>query len=385
MSGLKLPPARITAAKPSATTAPDDAKRNWLLDALTKDIQLSSPRLSDKQKEAVYLELGLLLGAGVDVKAALDLQVQQYTGAVQTTLSEIRAQVLAGSSISAAVQASGKFTPYEYFSLQIGEESGRLVSILQELASYYTRKIKQRRQITQALAYPVVVMTTALGAVLFMLNFIVPMFSDVFRRFGGKLPQLTQLIVELSVFVREHWPQGAVLFAILLAANFRLRKTPAYQRLAGNAVLRMPIVGPIVRRVYLARLCSSLALLSGAHIPLLQALELARQMLGFPPIATALQTVEHNVMQGAALHTSLQAFSIFDARMIALLKVGEEVNKLDYFFGVLAQQYTEEVEHRTSLLSTTLEPLIIIFLGLVVGTILIAMYLPIFQMSSAIG
>ena len=311
--------------------------------------------------------------------------MQQLKGPAQTLLTTVRDTVVGGSSLSAAMQDTGKFTPYEYYSLQIGEETGRLVAILAELATYYTRKIRQKRQVTQALAYPVVVLTTAVSAVLFMLNFIVPMFSDVFRQFGGELPALTQVIVRLSGLMRAYWGLGALILLGLIISQRLLRKTPAYQQFSSTLLVRLPIIGGIVRSVYLARLCSSLALLSGAHVPLIQALALARQMLGFWPIDHALRIVEEKVMHGAYLHQSLQQFPIFDARMIALLKVGEEVNKLDHFFGILAQQYSEEVEYRTSLLSTALEPLIIIFLGLVVGTILVAMYLPIFQMSSAIG
>ncbi|MBO0361134.1 type II secretion system F family protein [Hymenobacter sp. BT186] len=380
MSGLQLTPSRRTAPKP-----PAESFASRLGKLLNQDLAFGSRRLKDSHKEALYLELGLLLSAGVDIKAALDLQVQQQGASMQRVLAAVRDSIVGGRSLSAALQQSGHFTPYEYHSLQIGEETGQLVAIVEELARFYTRKIKQRRQVTQAMAYPIVVLSTAVAAVLFMLNFIVPMFSDVFKQFGGKLPPLTQAIVYLSALVRSYWSSGAVILLLILLALRLARRTPAYQRLASELVLRLPIIGPIVKRVYLARLCSSLALLSGAHVPLLQALTLARQMLGFWPINRALEEVEARIMRGATLYGSLQQFPIFDARMIALLKVGEEVNKLDHFFSILAQQYSEEVEYRTSLLSTALEPLIIIFLGLVVGTILVGMYLPIFQMSSAIG
>ncbi|WP_226180716.1 type II secretion system F family protein [Hymenobacter lucidus] len=327
----------------------------------------------------------MLLSAGVDIKTALDIQVQQLTGKAGTLLASIRDSVVAGSTLSEAAQQSGEFSAYEFYSLQIGEETGRLVSILQELAHYYARQIKQRRQLIQALAYPVLVMATAVGAVVFMLNFIVPMFSDVFRRFGGQLPPLTQTIVGLSAFVRGHVWLGMLSATGLLAAWRLFWRVPGYRYRMSQALLRVPILGPIVLRVYLVRLCSSLSLLSSAHVPLVQALALARQMIGFAPLVRALETVEAQIMQGTALHTSLAAFSFFEPRFIALVKVGEEVNQLGHFFSLLAQQYSDEVDHRAALLSSTLEPLIIIFLGLVVGLILVAMYLPIFQMSSAIG
>ncbi|GAB3879828.1 type II secretion system F family protein [Hymenobacter segetis] len=379
-NGLRLRPV----APPLA--APSSARGGQFSTLLSRDISFGNRgKPTAKQREALYLELGMLLGAGVDIKTALDLQVDQHKGALRTTLEELRSAVVSGSTVAAALEASGHFSAYEFHSVRIGEETGRLADILHELARYYTRQIKQRRQLLQALAYPALVLSTAAGAVLFMLRFIVPMFADVFRRFGGELPPLTQAIVRLSAGVREHGLLGvALVFGLVLLGRW-LANVPTYRYLLSRFMLRIPILGPLLRGVYLGRLCGSLALLTGAHVPLLQALALARQMLSFAPLARALQEVEARVLLGAPLHSSLQEFGfLFDARLVALVKVGEEVNKLDYFFNLLAQQYGEEVDHRAALLSTALEPLIMLFLGGVVGLILIGMYLPIFQISNAI-
>jgi type IV pilus assembly protein PilC len=379
MSGLRLQPAPASPGNAS----PSLAERAGQL--LSYDIQLGRGKPSAKQREALYLELGMLLGAGVDIKTALDLQVQQHRSKLRATLEQLRDAVVAGSTVAAALQASGQFSAYEYHSVRIGEETGRLADILRELARYYTRQIKQRRQLVQALAYPILVLTTAGGAVLFMLRFIVPMFADVFRRFGGELPPLTRAIVGLSGAVREHALSGILLLLGLLLVGRWLVRIPAYRYWVSRLLLRVPVLGPLLRGVYLGRLCGSLALLTGAHVPLLQALDLARQMLGFAPLTRALEAVEAKVLLGASLHESLQEFGfLFDARLVALVKVGEEVNKLDYFFTLLSQQYGDEVDHRAALLSTALEPLIMLFLGGVVGLILVGMYLPIFQISNTI-
>jgi type IV pilus assembly protein PilC len=379
MSGLRLHPA----PPPAGPASPALAERLGQL--LSYDIQLGSRKPSAKQREALYLEMGMLLGAGVDIKTALDLQVQQHRPPLRATLGQLRDAVVAGSTVAAALEATGQFSAYEYHSVRIGEETGRLADILRELARYYTRQIKQRRQLVQALAYPALVLTTAGGAVLFMLRFIVPMFADVFRRFGGELPPLTRAIVSLSAAVREHALTGGLLLLGLLLLGRGLARVPAYRYILSRALLRVPVLGPLLRGVYLGRLCGSLALLTGAHVPLLQALDLARQMLGFAPLTQALEAVEAKVLLGASLHESLQEFGfLFDARLVALVKVGEEVNKLDYFFTLLSQQYGDEVDHRAALLSTALEPLIMLFLGGVVGLILVGMYLPIFQISNTI-
>jgi type IV pilus assembly protein PilC len=380
MSGLQL------SARPRPVQDASPALGTRLGELLSRDIRLggrSGP--SAKQREGLYQELGMLLSAGLDIKTALDLQVAQHRPPLQATLAQLRDAVVGGSTVAAALQQSGQFSAYEYYSVQIGEETGRLATILQELARYYTRQIKQRRQLVQALAYPVLVLGTAVGAVLFMLRFIVPMFADVFKRFGGELPPLTRAIVGLAALVREQaLPALGLIIGLVFLIRWVLRR-PAARYVLSRALLWLPVLGPLLRGIYLGRLCGSLALLTGAHVPLLQALALARQMLSFAPLVEALRLIEERVLGGASLHASLAEFGyLFDARLVALVKVGEEVNKLDYFFTLLAQQYGEEVDHRAALMSTALEPVIILFLGLVVGLILVGMYLPIFQISNSI-
>lgn len=140
----------------------------------------------------------------------------------------------------------------------------------------------------------------------------------------------------------------------------------------------------MIRQVYLARLCQAMALLTGAQVPLTRALSLCRKMVGFYPLEQSLQRVEDEVMHGKPLHESLAAFPVYDRQLVALIKVGEEVNRLPEFFARTGLQYTEAVEHRSATLAALMEPFIIIFLGLFVGIILIAMYLPLFQMGSGL-
>ena len=327
-----------------------------------------------------------MISAGVDIKAALDLAEEEQTQAKHATIiRDIKTQIINGASFSEALQQSGYFTPYEYYSIQIGEEIGQLSPVLHELAGYFTQKGKQRRQFISALSYPLLVLVTSLGAVGFMLYFIVPMFSDVFKRFGGELPYITQLIINLSQGLSTHI--GTILLAMggLVAVLVFVSKKAWFERLNAQLLVKVPVFGKVYTGIHLARFCSSMTLLIGAQVPLLRAVQLVRQMVRFYPIRTALSQVEQDIMAGQSLHQSLAQFGIFDARLVALVKVGEEVNQLSTFFGKLATHYSEEVEHKTSLLSTFMEPLMIIFLGLVVGFILIAMYLPMFQLSTSIG
>jgi type IV pilus assembly protein PilC len=355
-----------------------------LFTLLNKDISFGSKELSDKKKEYLYLELSSLLQAGINLKSSFELiTADQEKEKDKQLFINIQDAVLKGIPFSQALQQTGKFSLYEVYSLQIGEETGKLVEVLKDLAKFYQNKIKQRRKITSALTYPCVVLSTSLGAVFFMLKFVVPMFGDVFKRFGGKLPWITEKIIGVSEGMENNFPRFVILVLLIAGFIFSVRKTEQFRKVSSQLVLRLPMVGNLVQKIYLARFCNSMRLLINAKLPLLRAISLSRQMIGYYPIESSLQKVEDDIMQGKSLHQSLQQFAVYPSKMIQLVKVGEETNQMDYFFARISEQYVEEVEYKTSTLSSMMEPLIIIFLGLIVGVILISMYLPLFQMSNS--
>jgi len=350
---------------------------------LNKDISLFGNGLNDKKKEAFYHELHILLTAGVDIRSTLELIASEQTAEKDRILfTSIRDKVTEGQALSDAMNDTGKFSAYEYHSLRIGEESGKLATVLEELTNFFQSNINLRRQIIGALTYPAIVLFTSFGAIFFMLNFIVPMFADVFKRFGGKLPFITALIVDISNWLGDYFYILFLLMSGLLAFIYVQRRQLWFRKFFSSLILKIPFVGEMVQKIYMARLCHSMALLIGAKIPIVRALSLVKQMIGFYPIEVSIDKIEQDVVQGMSLNKSLTAFSIYPKRLVSLIKVGEEVNQLELFFGKIAKQYSEDVEHQTRLISSMIEPFMIIFLGLIVGVILIAMYLPLFQLST---
>ena len=175
------------------------------LDFLNKDIKLFNSGLSDKKKERFYSEMTILFTAGVDVKTALELiEEEQTKNSDKELFGKIREMVIEGRSISSAIEQTGKFSAYEYYSLQIGEESGKLSEVLKDLAGFFAGKIKQKRQIVNALSYPSVILLTAFGAIFFMMRFVVPMFADIFKRFKGDLPAITKLVIRISGWFADY-------------------------------------------------------------------------------------------------------------------------------------------------------------------------------------
>ena len=357
--------------------------KDWFA-LLNKDISFGGKQVCDKKKEGLYVELSTLLLSGIDLRTSLELiLVDQENEKDRLLFDGIRQRILSGLALSDALKETERFSDYEYYSVRIGEETGKLGDVLTDLARYYKSKIQQRRKIVSAVTYPAIVLLSSVGAVFFMIKFVVPMFADVFLRFGGKLPWITAMIISFSGWFDQYFI-FLVLFVLLLVGVYLFkRKEDWFRNFSSGLLLKVPIVGDLVKKIYLARFANTMRLLISTDTPLLRSIALVRQMINYYPIEVSLLQVEQNILQGESLHKSLAAFDFYPAKMIQLIKVGEEVNRMDFFFEKIAVQYTEEVEYKTNTISSLMEPLIIIFLGLVVGVILIAMYLPMFQMSNS--
>lgn len=352
---------------------------------LNKDIQLSGNKLKDKKKERFYSDLYTLLSSGIDIKTAMELIIEEQKRKADIKMwNDIQKRVIEGSGLSDAIQQSGRFSDYEYYSLKIGEESGRLNEIMRELSSFFNKKIKQKRQLVSAFSYPIMVLFTAVFVMIFMMNFIVPMFVDVYKRFNGELPGITKFVIKLSEFISGN-TYYFLLFIVVLFVFYLTQKNKKWLRKSRSFILlRLPIFGKVIKKIYIARFCHAMALLTASRTPMLRAIELVKKMIGFYPLEQALFIVEQDIVNGKSLHHSLKSFNIFDGRFLSLVKVGEEVNQLDIIFDKLNKQYADDLEHEISIMSGLLEPILIIFVGLLVGFILIAMYLPLFQLSTSV-
>jgi type IV pilus assembly protein PilC len=370
----------------TSVPSPKESPQESIFSFLNKDIKLFGSAMNDRKKERFFSEVHVLLGAGVDIRTALELLENEAEKKEEKILyGEILKAVVNGATLADALEATKKFSSYEFFSLRIGEESGRMKEVLKDLSEYYSRKIKQKRKVKSALSYPVVVITVAVAAVGFMLRFVVPMFAEMLKRFHTELPGITKWIIHLSD-VSAQWGPWIILSIIgfILFARSQ-RQQQWYRKISSSVLLRIPYAGRIAQKVYLERFCHSMHLLLASKTTLITSLDLVRKMIGFYPIEQSLGTIEKDIMGGNALHTSMAKFPVYQKRMISLIRVAEEVNQLDLMFDKLSKQLSEEIEHETSVLGSVIEPIMIIFLGLMVAMILVAMYLPMFKLSTAFG
>ncbi|MBC9813802.1 type II secretion system F family protein [Crocinitomicaceae bacterium CZZ-1] len=341
---------------------------------------------SDKSKESFYNELGSLLESGIDIQRSLNLLTEEQTNKrVKAILTELESDLVSGSSLSESMSTKGNhFSSYEYQSIRIGEETGRLKIVLRQLAIFFEDKVKLRRQLIGVFTYPGFVLLITIGVLYFMLSSVVPMFEDVFKQFGQELPSLTQKIIWLSNYF------SLIMLYFFLAVTavgiyvYTQRNEESYRKFSSGLAMRIPVFGPLIRKVYLARMCQSLSLLLGAKTPLVTALELMEEMIDFYPIEAAVRSIKEDIKKGGALHEGMAKFSIFDKRMVSLVKIAEEINQLDTTFDRLSKQYQEDIEYRTKLIGTIVEPAIIVVIGLIVGIIMVSMYLPMFNLSNVI-
>jgi type IV pilus assembly protein PilC len=341
---------------------------------------------SAKKKEAFYTELHVLLHAGLPLKDALVLiGEEQRKQKNKTLIKDIVIDLIDGKNFSNALKGRKEFSTHEYHSLKIGEQTGTLQKVTKELGVFYKRKNKQRRMILSALSYPIVVLLTAFLALLFMLQFVVPMFADIFKQNKVALPWITKKILSASTFFQEYWYLSFVIVVGIFLFVQLYQKKIWYQKITSSVLLKIPLVGAFIRKVKMAQFTQAITLLTGAKVPLLNGIQLTKKMIGYYPLEIALEKIEQDILQGKSLHESMSRYAIFDKKMVSLIKVADETNQNETIFQRLTEQYNEEIEYQSNMISATIEPLIIVFLGTIVATILIAMYLPMFQLSSVIG
>lgn len=353
---------------------------------LEREISLGRVGFNNRKKESFYTELGVLLNAGINLRDSLTLLHDELKKEKdKALLDQMLSQIVQGSNFSNSIKDLKGFSEYEYYSIKIGEETGTLNKVSQELGLFYKRKNEQRKNLMNAISYPIVVLITALLSVFFMLKFVVPMFADIFRQNGVELPFLTKIIIKASNIMQSYFWVFLVLVIIVLLFIKMVKKKEWYQKITTSILLKIPFIGDLVRKIHLAQFTQAVALLTSAKVPLLNSLQLTKKMIDFYPLKKALNEIEKAVIVGNVLSKSLKPFKIFDRRMISLIKVAEETNQNEYIFERLSVQYNEDVQYKSKMLSTILEPVIIIILGSLVALILISMYLPMFKLSTVLG
>lgn len=267
-----------------------------------------------------------------------------------------------------------------------GESGGVLDEVLERISSYLESVQALQRKVRTAMAYPVVVSLVATGIVIFLLTFVIPAFKDVFESFGAQLPLPTRILIAVSNTLKQYLP-WLVLIAVALFFIVRLlvTKTEKGRITFDSFCLKLPIFGPLFRKIAVSRFARTLGTLVRSGVSILEALEIVAKTSGNKIVELAVMGARSSIREGERITDPLRECGVFPPMVIQMVSVGEETGALDNMLMKVADYYDREVDMTVSALASLIEPLLIVVLGIVVGTIVICMYLPIFMMSSIVG
>ena len=343
--------------------------------------------LKDTCKEAMFAELHSLLGSGLDFSRSFSLLIEGERDAqTKALLTGLYRSVVRGEALARAFERSGRFAPLDCGVLRIGEQTGRLGEALAFLADYYRKRIAQRRMVSGAVSYPLIILFTAVVVVIFMVLVIVPMFEQVYSRMGGELPAMTRWIISLSKAFPAYLAVAALAGAgaVLLWKIYGSRAS--VQRFVCGWMLKIPLVGDTLRKNLQARFCKLLSLLASSGVPLLQGIGMLEGIIAFYPYRVSFARIARELERGACLSEALERFAeLYDRRLVTLLRVGEQTGRLSEMLAREGDVLTAELEHRLRSLGNLLEPALILLVGLLVAVILVAMYLPMFRLGGIMG
>jgi len=369
------------------------------LAGLLKRQQITATKMTEKGKEfnmptfggsvkakelAIFTrQFSVMIDAGLPLVQCLEiLASQQENKFFQKVLTGTRGQVEGGATLSAAMRSSPKvFDPLYVNMVEAGETGGILDTILQRLSTYIEKSVKLQRAVKSALVYPVGVLSVAAGVITLLLWKVVPIFSTLFASMGVDLPLPTKIVIAMSNFVGSIF---GLLIIIALGGASIVQKiwygTPQGRFVLDTIVLKLPVLGMLMRKIAVARFTRTLGTLISSGVPILEGLDITARTAGNAVVERALQRVRRSLEEGKSLTEPLKESEVFPGMVTQMIAVGEQTGAMDAMLQKIADFYEEEVDAAVKDLLTAIEPIMIVFLGLVVGGVVISMYLPLFSL-----
>jgi type IV pilus assembly protein PilC len=337
--------------------------------------------IGSRELTAFTRQLATLLRSGMPLLRSLEvLARQERNPSFRPVIESLGETIRSGGALSEGMARHPRLFDRLYVSMvRAGEAGGVLDVIFERLARFQEKSLQLRGKITAALLYPLIVLAVAVAILAGLLVFVVPKFKQIFADLlkGAPLPPLTQLVLTVSEAVKAHFLLTAGLLIVFGCALRAIRRTAAGARLFDTLILRLPLFGPLFLRATVARFGRTLGTLLSSGVPILPALLIARDACGNRRIAAAISSVHDRVKEGAAVARPLEESEVFPPMVTSMIDVGEQTGQLPSMLGKIAEIYEEEVDNAVAGLSTLIEPLLILFLAVVVGTIVIALFLPI--------
>lgn len=354
---------------------------------LFENISFLQPKIKEKDVIIFARQFSTMIDAGLPIIQCLDiLQSQQENVTFKKMLKTIKDSVEGGTTLADSL----KKYPKQFDSLFVnmvaaGEAGGILDVILKRLAGYMEKAARLKRKVKGAMVYPAITVFVAVVVVAIILVFVIPVFQKMFADFGSTLPTPTLIVIALSDFVKSkiHWIIiGIILFAIVFKKYYGTAKGRV---VVDGVMLKMPVIGILLRKVAVAKFTRTMGTMLGSGVAILEALDIVAKTSGNRVVENAIYNVRTGIAEGRTMADPLQASGVFPAMVCQMIAVGESTGALDAMLEKIADFYDEEVDQAVENLTAMIEPMMIVFLGVIVGGLIVSMYLPIFKMAGAVG
>lgn len=348
---------------------------------LQKDITIGNPVKRD-QFIMFLRQFSTLMRAGVTIVDTIRILSQQVESkALAKTLAMVEDELRKGNTLSDSLAKHPKiFEPLTINLIKAGEMSGNIDESLERLANHYDKAYQTRQKVVSAMSYPAIVGVLAIGVVIFLLATIVPMFVDMFAGFGGELPLLTQIVMQLSDLTISYWYLIVLAVLALIFAYWLMKRSLQGRLVLDTMLLRMPIFGKIFKKSALARLTRTLSSLFTSSVPILQALTMVEKVVGNEVMSKVVLASRDSLERGGSLTEPMRDHWAFPPLIPHMISIGEQTGSLDHMLLKVAEFYEKEVDAETDRLKALVEPLMIVLLAALVGTIVLSIMLPMFEM-----
>jgi type IV pilus assembly protein PilC len=356
-----------------------------------KDLSEYLPFLKGKVKEkeiVVFCRIfSTMINAGLPLIQCLDLLAQQEQNkAFKSILKTIKEDVEGGASLTDALKKHPNIFDELFVNLvAAGEAGGILDVILGRLSSYMEKAMKLKSQVKGAMTYPLAVLVISFGVVALLLLKVIPVFQKMFEGMGGELPGPTQFLVNASQFAQSYWWIMAGVIVAVVVGFSRFYKTEKGHWTIDSLMLKAPVFGPLLKKVAVAKFSRTLSTMMSSGVPILEGLSIVSKTSGNVVVEAALIKTRQSISEGRTIAEPLMDTGIFPAMVVQMIAVGEATGALDTMLSKIADFYDDEVDAAVSAMTALLEPVMMVFLGGIVGGMIIAMYLPIFKMASVVG
>jgi len=344
-------------------------------------------RVSEKDITFFTRQLATMLRAGVPLLQAFEIVARGHKNPrFARLMMDIKSRVESGSSLSQAFREHpGQFDALYCNLVNAGETAGILDGILDRLATYKEKILAIKSKIKSALFYPISVVTVAIIVVWVIMVWVIPAFKQVFSSFGANLPAPTLIVIAISdFFVSYWWLMAAIIAGALFTFFFLLRRSEAFRYAVDRISLKLPIIGAIVEKATIARWTRTLSTMFAAGVPLVESLDAVAGASGNAVFAAGTRRIQTEVSTGTSLTNAMHNTGLFPSMVLQMTQIGEESGSLDGMLSKVADFFEREVDDAVAALSSLLEPIIIVFLGVVIGGLVVSMYLPIFKLGSVI-